>query len=696
MLAHFGRWVPIEELRRICGVSRDGSTAADLVRAARHYGLEAKGWSKSLNGLRDTVLPAILYWEFNHFVVFEGYGRGVWYLNDPANGRRTIGDEKFSQAFTGVLVELTPGPDFETGGAPPGIVRRLWPWLRDVKGTLGYAAACGLLLALPGVVLPVLVSVFVDRVLIGESPSWGPLLAVVAALAGIMVYLLVWLQRRMLRKLAVRLAVEHSEHVISHLFRLPTQFFGRRFAGDLASRIQRIDLVAFGASSQFVGVIIELITSTVFLVLMIVYDPLLAAVVAGIGVVDIALMRLITRRRNDDNRLLLREQSMSFGFAASALRDMDSLRATASEDDFFAVQSGHQARELVARQKFQELGHMVASLPQLLFFLGGAAVLGIGGWRVVSGDMTLGVLMAFYMLAAGFLLPIGRFVQFADAFQILEADLQRIDDVLSAPVDPSLESSEHAERKVATVRGRLRLSGHIEVRDLTFGYRPNRAPLVENLSLTIEPGQRIAVIGPTGSGKSTVLKLISGEYEPWSGEILFDGVPRRDIPRSVLTRSLAVVDQQILLFAGTVRENLTLWNPTVPDRRVVAAAADALLHEEIMGRVGGYDSLVEEEGRNFSGGQRQRAEIARALVGDPSMLFLDEATSALDAVTETLIDDRLRRRGCTCFMVAHRLSTIRDCDQIIVMEKGQAVQRGIHQDLVTDEHGLYTQLIGAQ
>lgn len=696
VLAHFGRWVSLEQLREACSVSRDGSNAADVMRAGRHYGLEVQGWSKTIEGLSSLRLPAILFWEFNHFVVLEGVGKDVFYLNDPANGRRTIGPEKFSQAFTGVVLEMWPGPDFSRGGDKPGILRQLWPWLRDSKRVLAHVALCGLLLAVPGLVLPVMLSVLVDGVLSGRYPSWGPVVIIATICAALALYVLSWLQERMLTKLAASISVTQSQALLSHILRLPMQFFGHRFAGDLTSRVQRVDAVAFGASSHFVSVLVQLVTSLVYLAIMLLYDPPLTALVAALGAANIITMRLITRRRNDENHQVLREQALSFGISASALRNIDSLRASAAEDDFFTTQTGYQARELAARQRFQELGQVVAALPQFFLLLGGAAVISIGGWQVLNGDLTLGVLMAFYMLASGFLVPIGRFVQFADAFEVLEADLQRIEDIMRAPQAAAVAEQPSGDARVSTLHGRLRLAGRIEIRDVSFGYRPNRAPLVDRLSLTIEPGQRVAVIGPTGSGKSTLLKLISGEYVPWSGEVLFDGVPSTEISRSILTRSVSVVDQQIFLFAGTVRDNLTLWNPTVPDRDMLAAAADALIHEDIMERGLGYDSPVEEGGRNFSGGQCQRLEIARALACNPSVLFLDEATSALDAITEMGIDDQLRRRGCTCLMVAHRLSTIRDCDQIIVMDRGRAVQRGVHEDLIADESGLYSRLIAAQ
>ena len=697
VLAHYGRWEPIEKLRDACGVSRDGTSAADIVRAARKFDLEVSGWRKQVNQLHDIALPAILFWEFNHFLVLEGIDKGRYHLNDPANGRRTVSEETFDRSFTGVVLTAKPGPNFRAGGSRPGIMRELLSWLRDVKSPLAFVAACGLLLALPGLFLPVLLSLFVDYVLGEAERTWGALLVAAAAATGGLVYLLTWLQQHALRRLAVRLAVVHAERMLSRLFRLPIEFFAHRYTGDLTSRVQVINEVASGSSRHFVGIMIELVMSALFLVLMILYDPVLAAVVAALGCANIVLMRILSRLRGDENRQLRREQALLFGTGSSVLRDIDTLRATATEDDFFARWAGYQARELVARQKFAELGYVIASLPRLFLMLGGVAVLGLGGWKVMSGDMTIGMLMGFFVISGNFLQPIGRFVQFADTFQILEADLQRVGDILAAPEDPSLKSpSNSGSGKVATLGGRLRLAGKIELRNVTFGYHRHRPPLIENFSLTIAPSQRVALVGPTGSGKSTLLKLVSGEYTPWSGEILFDGVPRNEIPREILTQSISIVDQQIFLFAASVRDNLTMWNPTAPDEQVIAAAQDALIHNEIMSRASGYETRVEEGGTNFSGGQRQRLEIARALVDNPSVLLLDEATSTLDAVSEMRIDDSLRRRGCTCMIVAHRLSTIRDCDQIVVLDHGHQVQSGTHEELAAETQGMYSQLIHAQ
>ena len=716
VLAHHRRWVPIEELRRCCSVGRDGSTAADIVKGGREFGLKVSGYRRDVPELTNGKLPAILFWEFNHFLVLEGYRpknkllkrNAGFYLNDPANGRRLMNEDEFSAAFTGVVLYAEPTSEFRRGGKPPGILRALWPWLRTVRSSLVYMLLTGLLLTVPALAIPLLLRLFIDHVLTGSERAWGSIVIAAIAAAGAFAYILTWLQQLTLRKIAVSLSVTNAERMLWRLFRLPSRYFAHRFAGDLTSRVQIVDNVAQTSARYLVAITIELLMSVLLLALMLVFDVALALIVAAIGIANVVVMRLFNRLRTDENRQVKREQALLLGIGTAGLRDIDSLRASAREDDFFVRWSGYQARELAARQKFVELGYVIASLPALFLLLGSIAVLGFGGWRVTSGAMTIGTLIGFYMLATNFLIPIGRFVSFADIFSVLEADLARINDVLDAPLDPALNSAANANNaaretadepetrtKVATLKGRLRLAGQIQLRNVTFGYQANREPLIKDFNLTIHPGQRVAIIGATGSGKSTLVRLISGEFTPQAGEIRFDGVAAAEIPRNVFTGSVAAVDQHIFLFSGTIRDNLTMWNPTISDQQIVNAATDALIHEEIMSRVSGYDSVVTEAGRNFSGGQRQRLEIARALVNNPSILFLDEASSTLDTITEERIDDALRRRGCTCVIVAHRLSTIRDCDQIIVLDRGREVQRGTHHDLLADPSGAYRALLGA-
>ena len=697
VLAFFGRWVPIEELRAACAVTRDGSNGADIWRAAREFGLEVRGWRREPHQLHRMRMPLILYWKFSHFLVLEGHARGRYYVNDPASGRRTIDADEFDEAFTGVALSFEPGSNFEPGGRRPGIVRRLWPWLRDGKAALAFAFTCGLLLSLTALALPLLLGVFVDYVLSGREPSWAAVLIAGATAAGGFVYLLTWLRERCLRLLSVRLSIARADRFIARLFRLRTEFFTHRYAGDLTARMQSISEVATVATGQFVGVVIELVASLLFVVLMFVYDPLLAAVVVALGAASAVLTRTLTRSRIDENRRLQREAGHLQATGMHGLRTIDNLQAVAAENDFFVHFTGFQARELLVRQRFTELGHVIAALPDLFLIAGNAAVLGLGGLRVMSGDMTLGAMMGFYMLAASFLLPIGRFVQFADLFQVLEGHLQRLDDVFDAPEDALLtrRGEALAERPPAFAR-RLRLAGRLELRRVTFGYKATEEPLLEDVSLVVEPGQRVAIVGPTGSGKSTLASLAAGIHRPWSGEVLFDGQPLARVPRDLLTDSVSLVDQHIFLFAGSVRDNLTMWDRETPDQALVAAATDADIHAEIIARPQGYDAPVLEGGCNFSGGQQQRLEIARALVSNPSVLILDEATCALDPLAELRIDDALRRRGITCLIVAHRLSTIRDSDLIVVLDHGREVQRGTHQELMADTEGLYRQLMEAE
>ena len=697
VLAHFGRWVSLEELRAVCGVGRDGANAQDIVRAAHRYGLEGTGWRKDVHQLAGMPLPLILFWGFNHFVVLEGVGKDRWYLNDPAGGHRVVDQDTFDRDFTGVAMSFSPSDAFEPGGDPPGVLRRLWPWLRGYRETLAFATVCGLLLALPLLALPLVLSVFVDHVLVGGQPGWGGALVGGVAAAGVLVYLLTWFQARSLRKLAVHLSTRQSDRYISRLLRLPMQFFAHRYAGDLASRVQLIDQVANVGAGQLVGLAIELVMSLLFLALMLAWDVPLALVMLALAALCLAAMRVMVRLRRDLNHRVRRDQGLLQGVGTAGLRIIDTLRATARENDFFSRWSGHQATELQGRQEFVELGHATAALPGLFQMLGAAVVFGLGGWRVMSGEMTLGMLIGFYVLASHFLRPVGRFVQFSDLIETLEADLQRLDDVYNAPEGADVSAPAAGPSGAAvTFGGRLRLIGRLEMRNVTFGFQRNRPPLIENFNLVIEPGQRVAVVGPSGSGKSTLALLAAGVHEPWSGEVLFDGHPRAEIPREVLSASVSIVDQHAVLFAATVRDNLTMWNAQTPDEHLTAAAQDAAIHAEIIGRPLGYDSDVEEGGRNFSGGQRQRLEIARGLVDNPTLLILDEATSALDTVTELRVDDGVRRRNCTCLIIAHRLSTIRDSDRIIVLDRGQVVEQGTHEELIAVEGGFYGRLLDGQ
>ncbi len=691
ILAYFGRWVPLTELRERCEVSRDGSSAASILRASRHYGLECKGLSVRADQLKKLPLPLILFWQFSHFVVLEGFDGRNFYLNDPATGRRTLSAQEFTKDFSGIALRFERGAGFKPGGERPGLLSQLGGLLAGSWSVLAGVIACGLMLTLLALIVPASLGVFVDGVLENHGP-WGGLVAALLG-GGVLVYVLSLLKHRFLKRLAVRISVTGYDRGLSRMLRFPVEFFEHRLVGDLTDRVSSIDRVAKNLTEQFLVLIIDMAMSAVLLIVMLAYHVPLTLIVLFLALLHGALAHFLNAHRAVRSQAMRREQGLLIGFGMQMLSHADNLRMTGSDDRFFSRWSGQQARELRARQLHSELGSINAALPGLVAIFRSAAILGIGGSLVMTGGMTLGTLVGFYILAEMFLAPVGRFLEFADKRHALETDLQRLEDISKTAEDPVASRRSPGSESIPTFNRRLQLAGRLELRDVTFGYNRSRPPLIKNFNLAIKPGQRVAVVGPSGSGKSTLARLVSGICQPWSGEILFDGHPRDEIPEEVLRRSISMVDQEAVLFSASLRDNITLWNPAVPDEVIVAATRDACIHEEILLRPQGYSTLVDEGGVNFSGGQRQRLEIARALVGHPTVLVLDEATSALDAATEEFVDDALRRRGVTCLIVAHRLSTVRDCDEIIVLDKGVEVQRGTHDELIADRDGTYFKLV---
>ena len=692
VLGYFGRWVPLTELRERCEVSRDGSSAASIARAARHYGLECGGLSVRAEQLEKLELPLVLFWQFSHFVVLEGFESGYFHINDPATGRRRVAADEFSRSYSGVALRFKRGPDFEPGGVRPRLSQQLRVLVRESRGVLAVVVACALMLTLLTLIVPAALGAFVDDVLHNRGP-WAGLVAALLG-GGILTYALSLLKHRFLKRLAVRISVIGYDRLLSRMLRLPVEFFAHRLVGDLTDRVSSIDRIAKNLTDRFLVLLVDMAMSAVLLVAMLTYDVLLTLVVVVLGLLHGVLAQALDPLRTVRSQAMRREQGLLIGVGMQMLNHADNLRMTGSEDRFFARWSGQQARELHARQLYSELGSVNTALPGMIAAFRAAAILGLGGSLVLSGQMSLGTLVGFYILAEMFLSPVGRFLEFSDRRHAVETDLQRVDDIARAAEDPATFTPRDPQSEaIPTFNGRLQLAGQVELRDVSFGFNRSRPPLLKDFNLVIQPGQRIAVVGPSGSGKSTLARLVAGVYRPWSGQILFDGHPRDEIPVEVLRRSISMVDQEVVLFSASVRDNITLWNPAVPDEPIIAAARDARIHDEILTRPLGYATLVEEGGMNFSGGQRQRLEIARALAGNPTVLILDEATSALDAATEEEIDDAVRRRGVSCLIVAHRLSTVRDCDEIIVLEAGVEVQRGAHEELIADESGMYFRLV---
>ncbi len=684
ILGYFGRTVPLEQLRLACGVSRDGSRASNIVKAARTFGLTAKGFKKETGDLRAMRAPMIVFWNFNHFVVLEGFRGSKIYLNDPATGPRIVALEEFDQSFTGVVLTFEKMAAFHPGGSVPSASAMLAARLRGGWSGLSYIVLATVLLAIPGLVIPVFSKVFIDKILIGGMSEWlTPLLAGMA-LALIVVGLLTLLQQYCLLRLQRFLSLTSSTKFLWHVLRLPMQFFAQRFPADIASRVAINDELATLLSGPIASGCAGLLLLVFYAPLLFRYDPLLTWIGIAIAAVNLFALQIVARQRRQASTGYLQEQGKLMSISVSGLHLIETLKATGTENDFFSRWAGYHAKVSNAQMALSRPGLFLQVVPTLLAGCIAAAILGFGGLRVMGGVMTMGSLIAFQVLMASFLLPVSNVLSTGADIQEAEGDLRRLQDVLAYPMP------EHSTR-VTWEAGAL-LQGAIELRNITFGYSRLDPPLIENLNLRIDPGQRIALVGLSGSGKSTVCRLVAGLFEPWSGEILFDGKPRTAIPGPVLSESIGFVDQDIALFGGSIRDNIALWDQTKDTPTIIRAAKDACIHEDILTREGGYEAPVDENARNFSGGQRLRLEIARALAGDPRILILDEATSSLDPQTEKKIDSNLRRRGCTCLFSAHRLSTIRDCDELIVFERGHIVERGTHDELL-GQHGMYARLI---
>jgi NHLM bacteriocin system ABC transporter peptidase/ATP-binding protein len=696
ILARLGRWIPLEEMREACGVSRDGSKAANILRAARLHGLAAKGFRKNVAGLAAMPFPMIIFWNANHFVVLEGmdFRTGRASINDPATGPRAVPAAEFEESFSGICLIFARTASFEKLGNSPSLVRGFRDRLRGSNGAMSFLILVGLALVIPGLAVPLLSQVFVDEVLMEGRRDWVPVLLIGLAATAITRGVLAWLQGLYLARLAVKLAVAHGAALFWHILRLPVNFFAQRYAGDIASRVESNDQVAKLLAGELSEAVTGLFSIVFFGAIMVLYDPLLAAVAIALSLFNLVVLRLLWRVQEDISRRVVREQSNLASVSVSGVSSIEQLKAQGGESDFFTKWAGVQANYLNAQQQISFFSAILGVIPGVLAALTNVAILWLGGLSVMEGTMTVGMLVAFQSLVGSFGAPIRAVMGLGGSMNTVKGAMDRLDDVRRYPIESRLADSEGASGALA--EGPIyRLSGRIELRDVVFGYSVREAPMLQGITLTIEPGQRIAFVGGSGSGKSTLAKLINGLYRPWSGSVTFDGRTMEEIPHQSFAGSVACVDQEIFLFEGTVRENLTLWDARVPDASITRALADSELLEIIEQRPRRYDAEMHEGGANFSGGQRQRLEIARALVGDPSILVLDEATSALDPLVEKRIDENLRRRGCTCIIVAHRLSTIRDADEIIVLDRGTIAQRGTHETLMGQE-GLYRRLLEAE
>ncbi|MCQ4079532.1 NHLP family bacteriocin export ABC transporter peptidase/permease/ATPase subunit [Streptomyces sp. RB6PN25] len=689
VLAHYGRHVPLEELRIACGVSRDGSRASNLLKAARSYGLTAKGMQMEPAALAEVRPPAILFWEFNHFVVHDGLGRrlgrrGV-HLNDPARGRRFVPMEEFDSSFTGVVLTFEPGTTFRRGGRKPGIMGALPARLRGTTGTMLAALIASFLLVVVGAAVPALSRTYIDMFLFGNQTSLLPVLFASMATTVVLTAVLTALQQANLLRGRIISSTLSSARFLRHLFRLPVTFFAQRNPADLVQRLQSNDTVAETLARDLAAAAVDAVVVVVYAVLLWTYDPQLTVIGVLLALFNVVALRLVIRLRSTGVQKLRADTARLTNTSYSGLQLIETMKATGGENGYFRRWAGQHATTLDLQQRLGVPSAALAVVAPTLAALNSALILLIGGLRAVEGHVSIGLLVAFQALVTSFTAPVTRLNGVAGRVQDFAADVARLKDVESFPGDARLAGAESDPR----VR---RLSGHVTLESITFGYNPLDKPLLTDFSLSVGPGRQVALVGGSGSGKSTVSRLVAGLYKPWEGEIRIDGQRLEEISRSSLSASVSFVDQDIFLFEGTVRDNVALWDPSIPDEAVVAALKDAAVLDVVTRRPGGIHSRVEQDGRNFSGGQRQRLEIARALVRQPSVLVLDEVTSALDAETEQVIIDNLRRRGCACVVIAHRLSTVRDSDEIVVLDHGSVVERGRHEELIA-AGGTYAELV---
>ncbi len=686
VLAYWKKWLPLERLRIDCGVSRDGSNALNILKAARKYGMVAKGFRMEVERLRKVEDPAILHWNFCHFVVFNGFKGDKVSLNDPARGRVLVDMEEFNRSFTGIVLTFQPGPEFEPSGQHASVLSFVRQRMKSARAALLFTFLTGLLMAFVGLVSPVFSQIFMDDILSGKNPDWFKFFIGMYAVLVVFQFIVQVMQDFRWVIYQAQLDIEANTSFIWHVLHLPISFFQQRFAGDLVIRQQSNQTCAAHLVQKIAPAVVDISLLIIYLLVMSRYSLPLTAVGLTVAVLNLGLMRYIADKRMNLGRVLERDNGKLNGTTMSSIEGMETIRAAGAELGFFQRWSGVFATKLNSEVRQNKTSVYLEILPLLLQQLSANVILVLGAYLILKGELTIGMLTAFQGFMTSFMNPLNKLMDTGQTLIETRTQMERIEDVYNSERDVKDEAL------TEPITGSGKLGGKVEVRNVVFGYNPLSTPLLDGLSFTLEPGKSVALVGSSGCGKSTIAKLVSGLYEPWSGEILFDGMPRKEIQRAVFTNSVAMVDQDITLFEDSIANNVKIWDRSIEDFAMIMACRDAQIYTDIVTRPDGFNERLTEGGSNLSGGQRQRLEIASALAREPVVLILDEATSALDAATEERVMRSIRQAGISLIIIAHRLSTIRDCDEIIVLDKGHVMERGTHEALMREE-GMYYQLM---
>ena len=688
ILEYYGRYIPLEKLREQCCVSRDGSNAASIVKAAKNFhNMIAKGYLKKTNCLmnKKIMFPAIIFWKNQHFLVLEGYDKGYFYLNDPASGPRKISKDDFNKDYSGICITFTPSNSFQKIKNNNNIIEDLMSNLGSNKSTVLLMFSLSLLLIFPGLLIPIFSQIFIDKYLIqSESGNF------IYQLLGIMFIVLLFqsiillFQKTILVRLSTKLGLILSTDFLHYLLRLPVSFFSQRFSGDLIFRIESLTSISNFLSGQLASSLINIIQVFFYAIIMFLYSwelSLISIISISLSIIVLNLCKVSLKEKTlkiDESK----GRVMSSIF--NGFQMLDTLKSTASENEFFSQWSGYYAKLINSERELIKTSLWLNILPSFFQSIASALILGIGAWFIFKGTLSIGELIAFQALTFSFSGPLLQLINFSSQIQTIKSIFIRSKDIYQYPTE--IDTLDVNADKT------YKFTGKIKLNNLSFGYNKAQAPLVDNFSLSTNPGSKVALVGGSGSGKSTISKIILGINNPWLGDVLFDGISIKKHSRTSFRYSISFVDQNIMLFRGTLRENLTLWGQSSCDRNLIKALKDACIEDVVSQRSGYLDCFVDDFGSNFSGGQKQRIEIARALSTNPSILILDEATSALDPVTEKKIMDNITRRGITCIIVAHRLSSIRDSDEIIVLDKGKIIERGTHTELIKNNQ-IYNNLM---